>query len=1659
MASVEEVEEEEEEDDEEESTTKKPLDGLSFLGVDLSKCECVRVDPELPADRHLIELVNLVKKHETKLEPIDQELLELGPFAKERHDVHHDWPLPLELHPVHRKRTTGRGAGRGRRVKSTDELSPLAGTSPELRREPIKKPRKKRAPKGARSPSWPSELVNYPTPDTHHPAHHVGEPITAPSGLINQRDARHLVPSSSSQESTAAEAMLALSASHVPVDSTTRSRSFDGSYARSPSSDGDSMERSPSSAQAEGDIRLSRQPYSELYPPSSTSPLVSECHRAVPHLHNSEHRHEPALPAAMLRSHERDTASPITEHPHGGFVAPQVLHPGVVSKHKQYPNLPQLSRLPDQADGRRLSGGSLPGVGHVVEDSRTQRFSPSPIASRQRQQASATPPPVVFDEKIDSRFGPANPFWPVPPGQQLQQQQQQLEVSQASLPSNFSLPYVPTGWPGAATPFRTQFLPGLSSFPRSSVLPGLDIPSSSSASPNSYRPVMPPYYFIAPQYQLAMAAATGMKPPYVNSPIPSSSPSSSLPGGALPYATAVATSPNPPSSHLSAFKSLQQNVRSFTPPSLHPLSSTNREEKPTMESPVQANKWIQAPTIIGSQFPAGTPLYPSTFALNAAQAALVPQMNLIGGAAALPQAHLSPSANEQLQMRASPPISTRRVVRGRRGAGGNPDAGSMSPNPEHLAVRGPDQSIQLHENLEAEYRRWQASQDTNAKHTSNSVVPSGLSEGGRPSLQQTAMLSYGGSPNKESRGRIDVRTSPEKMKLKIHEPMNDEDFRGQEKGADRRRKKRNWRRKDDKDDQIQPDELGVLRPLPPQVQRPGGAESNSHSTSQGEQDFIIDITTVDEGTTLPNPLRELHADSSPIPPLPSSIHTAPVSTHLPSIPHTQPDPALLQREASPVSLSSANTLLLLSKGQTTTAGQFDSSHLPLSSAAREDDISSEGTMSAAPSSPVPTEPEDKNHSEEPPEEPVQQPLEVKEPELSPSPVDSRIPSSPGFSVVPITSDILQPSPPEEETNDPMPTSSTQETSTFVVQGRSTRSDSFSAAETMLLIAQGEEDSSDEQNTSETKEDNPPASDEQQDISIEEDTEEVPKEVFEPALSRDPVLPADSPTLSSSPMAHSPPVQPAAMETTIATQNDITEEDQLLLDEPKDELPVVGYQLGEAIEEEDFLTIHADENIDKSSPLTSDSPRRSRVDSSLLSTKSSAASLVIDESLGCGSDSSPPVSKKPRLDDLEEEEGEIQEDKDSPAEEGPEIDDRPTVTSLPSWSEFEANTTRERSHSSQRKSPSVQARSVSPNMHKKSTSERLPQLKKPSFDVSEKSKNIGMHHHHGGQVSKHSHPSASKLCSKLEKRLSAMVSKQVGSSAGRNKPSQNSTSTSKEKSSWSFERETSSSSSKSSSSSESKTKHANHQLALPPRDPQWRHSNSREPSSSRGHTPTTANHSGEESTSPVPASSYHRSSSSSSRGSHSKDKDRNSSKKGHSFYTSSPPERHSSPSSSSHRHHHHYHHGKPHSSAQSRNHEDHRDHRHQKSPGLYESSIADSSHRQRHHQSVTRDDHLSWSRSNHHHHHKHNDDMLDSRSGSSGHDGESILDERVRRSEDDGEIDEEKRLLMKRAKHKHHNQQKHRWREGDSHGDRDYRGSSREDRHKHRHKHSKVDPLV
>ena len=1731
MASVEEVEEDDEEEDDDESVSKRADDGEELLEFDPVKCECVQVTEEVTADRHAPELHDLVKKYETKLEPIDQQLLELGPFAKERHDVvPHDWPLQLELHAAQRKRRTYSPTGRGgRRTKSSDEPSPLAIMSP---REPVKRTRKRRSQKDVETPLWPSEHVTFPVSETMPPVTapypmvygpvSIGEPSSSTS-TVTQRDMRYpAILTSSSQESTAAEAMLALSASHPPANADPcHTRSPDSCYSHSLMSDDHTVVSAHDSAEqtslapplqmvtptVDSEARSQRQSFTELHPPVSTSSLVSECHRAGSSLSlhsSSDSRHEHLVPRPPASLEERDSSSPVTH----GYVAPQVLVPG---KHK-YPNMPQLSRLPDAnqiaMDGRRrLSGGSvgqLPGAGHVVEDLRAQRFS-----------SSATPPPMISDERkvsTDARFGPANPFWPIPPTQLQQQQQQQqqqlqqqqVDVSQPSLPPNYSLPFMAAGWPGTATAFRTPFLPSLSSFPRTSVITALDLSSpisSSSPSPSSYRHMLPPYYFLTPQYQLAAAAAVGMKSPFVNSPIPSTSPSSSLAGG-LSF---PATSPNPPSSHLSAFKTLQ-NARSFTPPALHPLSSTNRDEKTPLDSPVPVNKW---PTIIGSQLPAGASLFaPSTYALGA-QAALVPQMNLISGTATLPQAHLPPGPNDQLQMRESPPITTRRS-RGRRSNHGSAEA-APSPNFEHTQ-RGVEQN-QLHESLEAEYARWRRSQQQqqdNTKHAKASTTPSSTSpvslDGGQGQpASQTVPLGYvasSGSPNKNEGerqragkevigrgGRQELQTSPEKMKLKIHEPMNNDDFRAQEKGVDRRRRRRNWRKKDEKEEPVRPE---VVQPLSNQLQNTAtmieSIERHSPSFNQPDHDPIIDITTVDDGTPLSNPLQEELRANSSLPPFhPSSIYTAPVSSTTPLLSQEHQDPALLQpREPSPVTLSSANMLLLFSKGQTTTAGQFNSSHLPLTAAAagKEDDASSEETMSASPSSPKSGTMEDMNTlQEETFEEPS--PHDLSETTISTDTSASQL--------------IPSPYKDEMRSEDGLAPANVQESPPSALQERKTRSDSFSAAETMLLIAQGEEEDGgfDEQDTSGDKMGSPvtttttaAAEETKEMVDLgQEEEEDVAKDVLETTPNENAALPsASSPVVSSCSTPLSPP-PPLVLPSQSYQPADLSadRESTPLQDEPEREqpretsdksTPGVGYQFDDTSDkegEDDILTMYAEEAATPvaactamhTSPVSTDVGRVP-----ILSSQSSTASLIIDEAVG--SDTSPPAEKKLRLHDVEkeeeeEEEGEIQEDEKTTistdsASIAVEEKSKP-VGRLPSWSEFAAAT--QLSCSTSTTQSMLPASNVSSKLssvdshvsHKKSIVERLPQQKKHPSEISDKLKaGITSQHQHAGRVSKHSHSSASKICSKLEKRLSAMVSKQVGSSSSRTKSS-----TTKERRSHSSEREiavSSSTGAPTSDSKHSKPVHSDHQLAVPPRDPQWRHSNSREGTLSRGHTPT------------------HQSSDESSCSRTSHDRDRGG-KKGHSFYTNSPERHLSPPSSSSHRHHHNKHRPSSHTHSHNRSHDDHRDNRHHKSSSAdsatssslsHDSSNAADAHKSRSHQSSTRDDHSGWSRSNHrHHHHKHrhhdsavSDGVPDapSRGGSCGRDGETIVDDhsepmrRARRLEDFGSADEEDRH-MKRAKHKHHHhhQVKHHWRDGDSRSDHDHRGMSREDKHRHRSKHS------
>ena len=1386
MATVEEVEEEEEEEEEDQVMTKGGGGGggegkerlLGFDMSELAESKCVQVDQEQSADKELPELEALVKKHETKLEPIDQQLLELGPFAKERHDsLHHDWPLPPDMMLKKRKpySPTSRGP---RRTRSTDEPSPLAAIPPEQRREPVKRTRRKRGQKDA--PVWSPDMVSLTSADVPSPSHpvifspmSVGE-VTSSKGLVSHRETQHTpvsTSSSSSQESTAAEAMLALSASHPPLPpgdpSAHHQVSSPGSSIKPPlksdqvvgmvttSAPSDSVTAGPiqqlvmvaESLQGEGK-HTRHQSFPELYPPTATSPLVSECHRALPtstHPSIGSHtKQEPSLSSSpMLRAQVAATALdfskpplPATKELALGYVSPQVIFPGVVpglqAKNKPFPNLPQLSKLPDNnqlEESRRrrrsISGSHFTGMSQVMDESRTQGYSigpPQPISSM--LPASATPPPPLPPSEkstatLDAKFGPANPFWPVPPSQQpLQQQQQQQqqpsESSQTSATSGFALPFV-AGWPGgAATAFRPPFLPGLSSFPPT--ISALDLSSSttsSSSSPGPYRQVLPPYYFITPaqQYQLAAAAAAavGMKTPFVNSPLPSSSPSSSLAGGTLAF-PAGATSPNPTSTHLSAFKTLH-NVRSFTPPALHPLSSTAREDKPVTESPVAASSWIPAGPIIGPQFAPGPTLFnPSTFALGP-QGALVPQL-LGGSASPLPQAHLPQAPSDQVH---SPPFSSssaRRPVRTTRRGNTAPEA-TPSPQPEHLIQRNAEQSHQLHESLEAEYTRWKTSlqnlateqgdKGNSRKRTATSATPEvagspflpvASMEGGhigRTAVQfprgQVLPLNYGVPGLAASMGdgesvpqrtgkegtmatrgsKGDVRTSPEKMKLKIHQ-MNDEDFRAQEKGIDRRRKRRGWKKKEKEMEDT---------PVPPTIIRPlqtdsgvseGSREARSSVASQGDQELIIDITTVEEGASQPTPLQELRATPPappPPPPHPSSLRSVePSSSSSILLPLRPPNStSLLVREPSPVSLASANTLLLLSQGQsavsqppTAVVTHFDPSFLPPHRTCSRDDISSEGTVSVSPSPPL-------------------------SPSTSTTHLRADGETRKEFDTDAVASSLLELSaaaavvnsgqqehsfstePKEEErTSEANPPAASQQRS-LAVQGRSTRSDSFSAAETMLLIAQGEDSSDEVMTTSSDPPANPPAvvggeageRVEERKMEEEEEEEEVfvalannPEAGFSasavpqstppsqhsspPTLQSPPPPPLESQPPLPIPHSESPPPPPSPQPTAssnLDSPGTSTHSQLPGMDEPEGEqelkenvskaamttsmsdLPAVGYQLAETTEEEeeeedeDTLSLHADsEGGFMDQPLTSASvlpPSNTTTTSSALST--------------------------------------------------------------------------------------------------------------------------------------------------------------------------------------------------------------------------------------------------------------------------------------------------------------------------------------------------------------------------------------------------------------------------------------------------------------------------
>ena len=168
------------------------------------------------------------------------------------------------------------------------------------------------------------------------------------------------------------------------------------------------------------------------------------------------------------------TVAEVTPHPPTAKGEERMQKPPLYHQHQPTiwktapPHMPTLSRIPPN-DGvphkRRTSSSSshYSAVSHVIDDSRHQNYSPSPVPAPKVSSNSAHPQYVV--ESKGSKMSPhteddktSNPFWPVPPTPTRQQ-----EVP--STITTYPLVSLQSGWNPAAT-YR-PYVP-LASFPHES---------------------------------------------------------------------------------------------------------------------------------------------------------------------------------------------------------------------------------------------------------------------------------------------------------------------------------------------------------------------------------------------------------------------------------------------------------------------------------------------------------------------------------------------------------------------------------------------------------------------------------------------------------------------------------------------------------------------------------------------------------------------------------------------------------------------------------------------------------------------------------------------------------------------------------------------------------------------------------------------------------------------------------------------------------------------------------------------------------------------------------------------------------------------------------------------------------------------------------------
>ena len=741
------------------------LGDVSVLIVD----EAVKVsidDPDFNSDVNLYQI---------RLETIDQAVLELGPFAK---DINHQERLesiPLEWPPeVMMKRERRKSFSPARPTKpsriSTDEHSPLITSSPgrDIPPPPLNKSqrrgRKKTQKEGSADSSWNS--TDIPVNQTgssgsSNPLFLVQPGVSSSPKITPLNQGEYI--QSLSQESSAAEAMLALSGGQSTTATTTTEH-----Y----------TERRPQSTLTEENE-------------STLAPTVR--------------------PPTVLRNIPDET-----EMSNGTSNTSQTKLSGFPPSY----SLPPLSKLPPDPNmftRRRTSSSSSHRSSVHIPDDRASMFSPNSIPSQH-----VTPPPtyVQLDNKMGGvsvvRAPPTtsggNPFWPVP------SQPTDSNIQSQGFPYTIMAP--PTGWNPA---YRPSYYSSLA-YPRTSVDTTLDLTNP------ALRPVLP-YYFL--RYPFPTPALAGGSP-FTGPSLVTSSTLSSLPGFHTPTLSSSSTP-----SHLSNFKNFHSSFnRSLTPPTLHPLGTTqpvDNTKPPTIAGVggADSNSWIP---YINNQYQNTAFLTSPQFAaIGAAQGSSIP-LTLLANAAGLQVPAVDPGViinrypdkDHRNRSKKEVPVSSELSV--------------PAVHPPTLD----NESLIDHRSPSLQFEDKQKT----SLHSSHSAV---MMVDGTIAKVPSYVVPTPPPTRQDKKGVTkNDKTTPEKMKLKIHQ-INNEDFKLQDKMAADRRKKRGRGRSGKETDSFNTHNPIVISPSSHDIIVDDALIPSDSTQEDGEES--IDIISIDTAST---PLTSMH---------------------------------------------------------------------------------------------------------------------------------------------------------------------------------------------------------------------------------------------------------------------------------------------------------------------------------------------------------------------------------------------------------------------------------------------------------------------------------------------------------------------------------------------------------------------------------------------------------------------------------------------------------------------------------------------------------------------------------------------------------------------------------------------------------------------------------